>query len=70
MRKDSIADILEQKRKDEIEMSSEVKNIIRKYADKWDESKIEVEVAISQSINSVSNPKLFHCYDVKTNIVL
>ena len=70
MRKESIAEILEQKRKDETEMGSEIAKIIGKYSDKWDDSKIEVEVTISQSIYSDMNPKPHHCYDIKTNIVL
>ena len=70
MRKESIAEILEQKRKDETEMGSEIAKIIGKYSDKWDDSKIEVEVTISQSIYSDMNPKHHHCYDIKTNIVL
>ena len=70
MRSDSIADILEQKRKDEIEMGSEIAKIIGKYSDKWDDSKIEVDVTIFQSIYTDTNPKPHHCYDIKTNIVL
>lgn len=70
MEKDTIKTILEEKRKDEIEMGSEIAKVIQKYSDKWYESKIEVEVTIFQSIYTDMNPKPHHCYDIKTNIVL